>query len=311
VKHSRDDLEARLRRDAATVRRDAQPGATLHHHIMARLTSTAMAPAPPRAVRLPAQLLLAVALVLAVAVGVYVGANRLTPGPATHRPTTPTSPVPAPSAGALAPGTYFLANPYLGGNPALDCSHGCSAYKRIIFTLPAGWSISDGLVYKHKDLPGEVAFSAWTVDQVYADPCHWQGSTLSPLDLAGPPGPKDGGLANQALRGPLPRALIPVTLRAVDASGLSYPMTALRIDLSVPATLDIATCDKGQFRSWTVWEVPDGANSHHVSGQLDTVYQIEVDRRPLVIDASHRPGTSEADLAELQSILASMIIDRS
>jgi hypothetical protein len=30
-----------------------------------------------------------------------------------------------------------------------------------------------------------------------------------------------------------------------------------------------------------------------------------------VIDASHRPGTSAADLAELQSILASMSIDRS
>jgi hypothetical protein len=61
---------------------------------------------------------------------------------------------------------------------------------------------------------------------------------------------------------------------------------ALRIDLSVPATLDISTCDKGEFPSWTLWEVVDGANSHYASGQLDTVY------------------------AELEAILASMIIDR-
>ena len=293
--HAWDDLESRLRRDADAVRRAAQPGATLHHHIMARLTSTATAVPSPRAFRLPALVLLAAGLVVAVVVGVYLSNSP---------------PVPVPTAGSLAPGTYFLANPYRGGNPALDCVRGCAEYSRIIFTLPAGWSISDGFVYKHKDQPGEVAFSAWTVDQVYADPCHWERSALSPLDLHSTY-PQDGGLANQALRGPLPRPLIPVTMRFVDAYGLSYPTDAVRIDLSVPATLDVATCDRGQFRSWTVWEVPDGANSHHVSGQLDSVYEIDVDRRPLVIDASHRPGTSYADLAELQSIIASMIIDRS
>ena len=293
--HAWDGLESRLRRDADAVRRAAQPGATLHHHIMARLTSTATAVPSPRAFRLPALVLLAAGLVVAVVVGVYLSNSP---------------PVPVPTAGSLAPGTYFLANPYRGGNPALDCVRGCAEYSRIIFTLPAGWSISDGFVYKHKDQPGEVGFSAWTVDQVYADPCHWQRSALSPLDLHFTDS-QGGGLANQALRGPLPRPLIPVTMRFVDAYGLSYPTDAVRIDLSVPATLDVATCDRGQFRSWTVWEVPDGANSHHVSGQLDSVYEIDVDRRPLVIDASHRPGTSYADLAELQSIIASMIIDRS
>jgi hypothetical protein len=102
-----------------------------------------------------------------------------------------------------------------------------------------------------------------------------------------------------------------VALRYVDNTGASWPTNAVRIDLSVPASLDIATCDKGQFRSWTVLQVPDGANAHHVSGQLDSVYEIDLDRGPLLIDASHMPGTSKADLAELQSILASMIIDRS
>jgi hypothetical protein len=108
-------------------------------------------------------------------------------------------------------------------------------------------------------------------------------------------------LANQALRGPHPRPLTQVTLGGV---------AALRIDLSVPANLDISSCDKGQFRSWTVWEVADGADSHDASGQLDSVYMVDVDRRLLVIDASHMPATSAADLAELKAILASMIIDR-
>jgi hypothetical protein len=112
-------------------------------------------------------------------------------------PIPPAAPLPA--EGAVAPGTYFQNNPYLGPNaiygcgPPIGVAYGndadsvygktCSYYQRIIFTLPAGWATSDGYVYKHLGQPGEVAFRAWTVDQVYADPCHWQGSLLSPLDI--------------------------------------------------------------------------------------------------------------------------------
>lgn len=222
-----------------------------------------------------------------------------------------------PAAGVIAPGTYFMANPYVLGDPVLSCAVGCAAYSRIVFTLPAGWSTSHGLVYKHLSQPDEVAFSAWTVDMVYDDPCHWQRSSLSGLDVRNVPhaangaivlGPYTGGLAHQALRGPLPRALTALTLGS-SLGGVSGSVFALRIDLSVPAKLDISTCDKRQFRSWTVWEVADGANSHHAPGQRDTVYQVDVDRRPLVIDVSHMPAASAADLAQLNAIVASMIID--
>lgn len=54
----------------------------------------------------------------------------------------------------------------------------------------------------------------------------------------------------------------------------------------------------------------NGANSHYASGQLDSVYMVDVDRRPVVIDASHIPAASKADQAELQAIVTSMIIDR-
>ena len=218
-------------------------------------------------------------------------------------------PLPLPAAGDLAPGTYFLANPYLDANPIRGCNRSCSDYQRIIFTLPAGWATSDGLVYKHLDQPGEVAFSAWTVDMVYADPCHWQGSVLSRLDLRDhthdatgaivPLENGDGGLAHQVGRNA--SALTQVTLGG---------QIALKVALSTPAQLDVATCDRGQFRSWAEWDVVDGANSHNAPGQMDVVYMVDVDRMPLVIDASHMPATSEADLAELQAILASMIIDR-
>jgi D-alanyl-D-alanine carboxypeptidase len=209
-----------------------------------------------------------------------------------------TTPFPLPAAADLAPGTYFFPH------------RSISDYQRIIFTLPAGWSTSDGFVYKHLGQSNEMAFSAWVPDQVYADPCHWQGSVLGPLDLAihydGTTGeylltPADGGLANQAFRGSLPLALTQVMLGGERA---------LRIDLSVPADLDISSCDNGEFRSWTDSSAVGGANSHHASGQLDAVYEVDLDRKALVIDASHMPETSDADLAELEAILASIIIDR-
>jgi hypothetical protein len=210
-----------------------------------------------------------VALLIAALVGIQAlggAGSSQTKNPA-GTPGTPGVPAALPATGDLAPGTYFLANPYTDADPVRDCALGCADYQRLVFTLPAGWATSDGLVHKHLDQPDEAAFSAWTVDQVYADPCHWRGSAL-------------GG------------------------------QPALRIHLSVPADLDVSTCDKEEFRSWSEWDVLDGANSHHVAGQLDTVYMVDVDRKPLVIDASHMPATSSDDLAELDAILASMIIER-
>ncbi len=217
---------------------------------------------------------------------------------ATPAPLTATTPVPLPAAADLAPGTYYFPH------------RSISDYQRIIFTLPAGWTTKDGFVYKHQGEPDEMALSVWVPDQVYADPCHWQGSTLGPLDIANhyydASGAfilttADGGLANQAFRGPVP---LPQTEVMIGGE------PALRIDLSVPANLDISTCDQEQFRSWTDSTAIGGANSHHASGQLDVAYEVDLDRKALVIDASHMPATSDADLAELNAILVSMIIDR-
>jgi hypothetical protein len=44
------------------------------------------------------------------------------------------------------------------------------------------------------------------------------------------------------------------------------------------------------------------------SGQLNVVYIVDVNGDRLVIDTWHLPGTSAADLAELEAILASMRI---
>lgn len=267
-------------------------------------------PAPTfRRVNMSYRLGIAAAVILIAAilgfsyVNHQVGSDQPTP-----TPTPSGTPVPLPSVGALAPGGYLLANPYLDGNPVRSCSRACADYRWIVFTLPAGWATGDGLVYKHLDQAGEVAFSVWTPDQVYDDPCHWQASTLSPLDLVNHThdasgivflGDRAGGLAHQA------------GLGVSDLTQLTIGgQVALKVELTVPAQLDLATCDRGEYRSWTEWDVVGGANSHHAPGQIDIVYEVDVDRQSLVIDASHLPGTSASDVAELDAILASMFIDR-
>ena len=65
-----------------------------------------------------------------------------------------------------------------------------------------------------------------------------------------------------------------------------------------------------EYRSWTEFGVPDGANSHHAAGQIVVIYLVFGDRHPLLIDASHMPAATPDDLAELQAILDSIVIDR-
>lgn len=214
-----------------------------------------------------------------------------------------------PAAGPLGPGAYFFANPYTDENPIRDCDRGCSDYRRIVFTLPAGWESNGALVSKHPDQADEVAFSIWTVDSVYADPCHWQSSALVPLTHAlwDPEGA--GFVRDESPWYQSPKARLATAPVKVQLGKVSHTTTIL-IELTVPAELDISTCDLGEYRAWTEWDVVDAANAHFAAGQVDEVYFVDVDRRTLVIDATYRLGSSPADVAELEQILASIDVVR-
>ena len=158
-----------------------------------------------------------------------------------------------------------------------------------------------------------MTLSAWTVDHVFDDPCHWQTSTGSELDLAHrrvhqdlhqaatgsvvPKAPR-GGLANQQSRSAS-------QLLSVEVGELS----ALKIELSVPPGLDTERCDLGAFRPWAGSGSAADASLQYVPGQTDVVYMVDLDRAPLVIDASYTPQTTKSDLAALGAILASMTVD--
>ena len=193
----------------------------------------------------------------------------------------------------VAPGTYLW-------------SAGAATPADITFTVPAGWASRFGIPNKDRGGPGEIAVGNWIIENVYTDPCQWQGSLLDP-----PVGPTVDDLATALAVQKDRDATAPS-----DVMLGGYP--AKRIELSIPADLDPATCDEGVIRTWvspgedasivdqteTLGVPPGGMHP----GQLNVVYIVDVEGDRLVIDTWHMPGTSAADLAELDGILASMRI---
>jgi len=230
--------------------------------------------------------------------GAAASQSQASPPPSSP-PSTPT-PTAAASAGVpefpgysddVAPGTYLWR---AGGATPAD----------ITFTIPSGWISRFSVPHKDRDGPAEMAFGNWIIANVYADPCQWQGSALDPAV-----GPTVDDLA-AALVAQKGRAALPPT----DVTLGGYP--AKRVELSVPADLDPATCDLGVMRTWNApgdrvdtWypEEPEARGLR--SGQLNVVYILDVNGSRLIIDTWHMPGTSAADLAELEAVLASMRIE--
>ncbi len=204
-----------------------------------------------------------------------------------------------PMRGTLAPGSYIYLNPHAaGGTSGVNCVGGCSDYYGITFSVPPGWLTGAGYVDKHPGQPVWVGFRAWSLESVYADPCRWRDATPSTRPFGGA-----NGLATALLNQAGSSASAPVSLTFGGTA-------AIRIELSVPADVDLAQCDRGEYRRWTEFGAADSVSIDHEQGQIDVLYLVDVDRMPLVIQASYLPASSAKDVAELEEILASMWIAR-
>jgi len=249
---------------------------------------------------------LAIAAVAVVVVAV-VGINLLPrqggiggPGPSPTAVPSPTrSPIPSPTqstvnfVGSFSPDTtYTIADP---------C---CVGPSRMTFVLPAaGWSAFDP-VFVGKDVPGsseglDLLFSPGLVGNVYTGGCHWRGTALDP-----PVGPTvdDLGAALQAQAGP---GASPPT--AVTVGG--HP--GKKIELSMPVDVVLSTCDtENSSPVFGRWSPSDnsavGGPYTYGEGQHNTVYIVDVDGTRQVIDTMYLPGTSTADRAEIDQIVASI-----
>lgn len=186
--------------------------------------------------------------------------------------------------GPLAAGRYYLDNRYY------------TNASRLTLTLPAGWTTEEyGELYKDRGEPGEVKFITWTLTHVFADVCQWGrlvdvGTTVDELVTA---------LTVQEGR----EASAPTS---VTVGG--FP--AKRVELTVPADLDPATCTNGVLRYWPA-PGPDMSDGDCCAspGSTDSVYVVDVAGNRLVVVARYHPGSSAENRAELQGVVDSIEIE--
>jgi hypothetical protein len=194
------------------------------------------------------------------------------------------TPMPIPPVDGLLPAGTYVSD--------LD---GTGPYPRVVMDLPSGWSGFKGQwVNKNLGGPGFAGLTFWNVDEVYADGCHWQRPRLAP-------GRGVDELASVLAHRPLRNATGPVDVTLAGYNG-KYMVW------SVPDDIDFADCDVDPgdgvhyFESWTA-SIVGGDRYQQGPGQEDELWILDINGQRLVIDATHMPGTSMADVAELHSIM--------
>jgi hypothetical protein len=203
--------------------------------------------------------------------------------------TSPSSVRPLPIGDLLAGTTYAI---------PFEDSH-------MIVTVPAaGWFTIDTW-FLGKDTLGDagpvadgfydLALLPYPVANVYGDPCHWKGSALTP-----PVGPTVDDLAAALAEQAGAAAIAPTDVTLGGHAGK-------KVELTIPDDVDTSTCDEGDYGRWVPAEDPSWYGPFtYGKGQRDTVYIIDVDGTRRVIDKAYLPGTTEADLAELDQLVASI-----
>jgi hypothetical protein len=182
---------------------------------------------------------------------------------------------------------------------------GAGSYPAFTVVVPAGWyELKDHFVVKYPDAvsPGPVlGLSVWDVGRIPRDPCKWQ----STLRDAGP-GVEALVAAIVAQKGRNATAPVKVTLAGQPGQFLTWSVPAWQ----VTGDGDFAGCDDPgsghhDFVSW-FGSGGSGERWEQEAGQVDRLWVLDVKGQRLVVDATYSPSTSEADRAELASVVASL-----
>jgi len=227
--------------------------------------------------------------ILVIAAGILAACSST--GDATQAAATGSSPGSAPSWSATAAAPSEAAEPGMYVFKTLDQEF--DAKYRITIDLLDGYA-GDGANPVVFGTDGGQGMSAWTVGNVYAEPCRWAGTLLDPpIDAS-----VDGlvaGLAGQNSR------------HATAATDVSLDgFTGRYMELTVPARIDLAECNDGEFRTWVD---PTGGARNLEPGQRDLLWIVDVDGSRLVIDAALGPQTTPQDRADRIQMVESIRIE--
>ena len=166
-------------------------------------------------------------------------------------------------------------------------------------TVPADGWFSIDTWFLGKDEVGDEGYDItllpYQVVNVYADPCRWKSGGIDP-----PVGPTVDDLAAALVEQAGPAAIPPTDVTLDGHAGK-------KVELVIPADIETGTCDEGDYGRWSPRSDPGWYGPFtYGKGQHDTVYIIDVDGTRWVIDANYLPGNSEASLAELEQLVASI-----
>ena len=238
---------------------------------------------------------------VAAACGADQSVGTDTAAPATPAPVPTTSPAgvqsPSPSplplpTGSLVPGTTYQITDRCCVGPA-----------GVFLSAPAGWWTFDP-IFIGKNVLGDpelydILLGASLAGNVYTGGCQWHGTALDP-----PVGPTVDDLATALVAHGGPGTAAPADVTIGGRPGK-------KVELSMPADVDFATCDRQDgypvFGRWSPPDAPSvAAPVTYGNGQHNTVYIVDVDGTRQVIYTMYLPGTSAENLAELEQIVESI-----
>lgn len=236
--------------------------------------------------------LAAIAVVVVAVVGYqYLGSSN-TGGPDLSHSAEPTATA-EPSVSEDTSGEPTASPPtateFVIGSPFLQ-------YAQVRASSREGWEQQYNFVRRSDQ---RIGFSAWMTGGVYTDPC----VATSLVELDPPVLDADPTLSDQIVQLLLEQASRqPSAPVEVSISGWG----TTRIEMSVPADLDLGTCYRGKYTAWTDTSDPSGGNWNHQPGQTDIVYVVNIDRWPVMIHAWLRADATPDDRVELEAMLASV-----
>jgi hypothetical protein len=175
---------------------------------------------------------------------------------------------------------------------------------RLLLTVPASGWFSIGPSVLGKDVIPDASFTDYDIRlflepipaiNLNADPCAWTGTALEP-----PVGPTVDDLATAFIEQPLQHA---TALGDVTVGGHA----GKKVELMIPDDIVLETCEGGDYARWYVGDDPaDYGPPTWGNDQRDVVYLIDVDGARWMIDTHIRPSVPEADLTELEQLIASI-----
>jgi len=232
-----------------------------------------------------AKLAIAVAAVVVIAVaglqflprnGSSVGGPAATSTPAASPTPTAAPPIPSLGSAPLAPGRYALA----WSGPATSIQ------------VPAGWTGTDAGVVKYPDTDSEMSWGGWAPapTQIFSDACRSDG-TLKPTDgtLQGLVDSLDAQQGTDA------------TVTDITVGGVA----GKRIDLVQAVGVDRSKCNEGAGGPLKIWLVESDGYFALPPGAHGFVEAAIVDGKLAVFIGGYGSGSTPAERAELESVIAS------